>query len=152
SKSSTWARISSNVMATTPLVQNGYMALLGVVSPYSLMELLARHVVAQPSTMRNAINEQFVYAHLSVRCDVEDHGTLSATNRLLERWAGVFLNKKLAPLFNHLATELRVTRVVRDTAGDLCIHTGGPQAQAACGAVACPIRWPLQAIAQIVAL
>ena len=107
------------------------------------MKLLALHVVAQPTTVRNAINEQFVHAYLPVRGDVEGHGTLSATNRLLERWAGVFLNEKLAPRINHLATELRITGRVRGTAFDLCMHTGYLQAQAARGAVTCPVRRPL---------
>src|SRR5215470_12202496 len=55
---------------------------------------LAWRVVAQPTTMRNAINEQFVHAYLPVWGDVEGHGTLATTNRLLERWAGIFLNEK----------------------------------------------------------
>src|SRR4029450_10349703 len=64
------------------------------------MQLLAWRVVAQPTTVRNAINEQFVHAYLPVRSDVEGHGTLATTNRLLERCAGVFLNQKLTPLLN----------------------------------------------------
>jgi hypothetical protein len=109
-------------------------------------ELLALRVFAQPTTVRNTINEQFVHAHLSVRCDVENNSTLSATNRLLERWAGVFLNEKLTPLLDHGATELRVTSLVHDTACDLCMYTGCLQAQAARSAVAFPVRRPLQAI------
>src|SRR5262245_49167982 len=116
------------------------------------MKLLALHVVTQPTTVRNAINEQFVHAYLPVWGDVESHGTLAATNRLLKRWAGVFLNEKLAPLLNHLATELRITGRVRGTAFDLCMPTGYLQAEAARGTVACPIRRPLQSIAQIMAL
>src|SRR4030095_16097829 len=71
----------------------------------SQMKLLVAGVVAQPTTVRNTINEQFVHAHLSVRCDVEGNSTLSATNRLLKRWTSVFLNEKLAPLLDHRATE-----------------------------------------------
>jgi hypothetical protein len=85
------------------------------------MKSLALCVVAQPTTVWNAINEQFVHAYLPVRGNVEGHCTLSATNRLLERWAGVFLNEKLAPLINHLATKLRITGRVRGTAFDLIL-------------------------------
>jgi hypothetical protein len=71
---------------------------------------------------------------------------------LLKRWASVFLNEKLAPLLNHLGAELRVTGRIRDTALDLRMCTGRPQAQTARGVVACPLPRPLQAIAQIMTL
>ena len=95
------------------------------------MKLLALRVVAEPTTVWNTINEQCVHAYLSVRCDVENHCTLPATNRLLESRAGVFLNEKLAPLLNHLVTELCVTDRVHDTALDFGMRTGCLQTQAA---------------------
>src|SRR5262245_27558708 len=109
-------------------------------------------MVTQPTTVPHAINKQLVHLHLSARCDIEGYCTLPATNRLLECCTGAFLNEELAPLINHLAAEQRLTGRVRDTALDLCMHTGCLQAQAARRTVACPVRRPLQAIAQIVTL
>src|SRR5262249_39991781 len=121
-------------------------------SSWAPLCLLALCVVTQPTTVWHIINKQFVHAHLPVRCDVEGYCALPMTNRLLERWAGAFLNEKLAPLLNRLVAGLRVTSPVHDLAVDLGVHPRCVQAQAACGAVAFSVCWPLQAIAQIVAL
>src|SRR5215831_9576168 len=93
-------------------------------SPWPPHCLLALGVVTQPTTVRHTIDKQFVHAHLSVRCDVEGYCPLPMTNRLLERWAGAFLDEKLAPLLHHLVAELRVTSLFHDTALDLGVHPG----------------------------
>src|SRR3989442_1756100 len=55
SRSSTWARISSNVMATPPLVQNGYVALLDVPlhTPYDRRMIDGRDVFVHRRELRS---------------------------------------------------------------------------------------------------